>query len=231
MWKFKWIWVLLLCLVGSGIFIAIKYQIKGNDLVVMFSSFSGALLAFIFSYILYGIKAESEKKLSVHKAKYLVDKISKFNVQVLKHINKHIDQSLKDSDKLKWVEIPRYTDFSPLPTIDMVSLMFLVDQNEQTLDKILLVDLEYQSILRNLEDRNNLCSLYLGKIQEFEQKNLRTLSTQGSLSPLKLNTEQLISIVGPKLFMEVLSITEYLIRNVNNLEKDSKAALAEINKL
>jgi len=234
MWKSQCIWVgiVLLTLVGvAGVFIKIEYQIKSTDLVVMFSSFSGALLAFIFSFILYGIKAESTKKSSIYKAKYLVDKISKFNTQILQYINEHKDESQNDSVDLKWFKIPRYWEFSPLPPIDLDSLIFLVDRNEKILDKIILVDKEYQSILRILEHRNYLYSLYLEKIEGFEQNNLRTLDTQGSLNLLELKTTQLIGIVGPKLFMELENLTEFLIRLTKNLEEDSKTALVEINKL
>lgn len=234
MWKFNWIWIglsLLCFVVLPGVYIQNKYQITSTDWVAMFSSFSGAFLAFIFSYILYGVKAKSSEKSSVHKAKYLIDKISKFNTQILQYINDHKDETQNDFVDLKWFKIPRYWEFSPLLPIDIDSLSFLVDQDEQILDKIILVDKEYQSILRILEQRNNLYSLYLEKIEEFEQNNLQTVGTQGSLNLLELKIEQLIGIVGPKLFMELENLTEFLIRLSKSLENDSKAALEEIKKL
>ena len=172
MWKSKWLWVgiLFLGLVCAGAFIIIKYQIKSADWIVMFSSFSGAFLAFIFSFILYEIKAESVKKSSLHKAKYIIDKISKFNAQILEYIKQHREKSKYESVEPGWVKIPRYMELSSLPEVDFDSLIFLVDKHEQTLDSIILVDYEYRSILSILNRRNELYSSYLEQIEVFERK-------------------------------------------------------------
>jgi len=205
---------------GKGIFM---FTIFATDIVFanFISSVTGALFGAGAAFYFNTRQSKKEKKyrniVSLHKAKYLIEKIAKINDHLSKHINKNIDKGIDNSEYYDWEKITEYNIPFSLPDIDLEKLLFLLqapDKHKKILDSIMLVSSTQQTIIFSL-DRRNQCYLdYLSKTVERDT----------------LSKDKLKAIIGEREFYYLKQFTEILIKNNSNIQDECKNALKSIDK-
>lgn len=179
------------------------------------ASFVGAGSAFFLNTFYSRKKKRIENIASLEKTKYIIDVILKFNKQIKDHIDKC--KSIPIEDFFEWEKITEYNDLFLSPNVDVQNLLFLLEDEKngkETLDSILLVDAEKQTVINVLEKRNNMYSSYLDKTEE---RNY-------------ISKNELEKILGIKLMKYLEQWTDHLIEFNQNLLEDGSNALNKIDK-
>ncbi len=178
------------------------------------ATFFGAAAAFCLHIWHDKSKQKLKNEASLVRTEFVIDAISSIHNSVNKHMEDW--QSARYSVCFSWEKIQRYDFSSWYPNIDVERLLFLLEDNKdgkETLKSLLLVDAESQDVRHIVRRRNQNYVAYLDKTKDREFTN----------------ENELISIIGPRLFQELTEDTKRLIDTNRNLLEDCKKAKEKIN--
>ncbi len=174
---------------------------------VIFATYFGAATAFRLNVRHDKSKQISKNKASLIKAEFVIDLFSLAHDDLRKFILQSIKTWNEGSGRFfSWEELKQSDLGVWMPTIEMDSLLFLLECGEEgkkTLNGILLVNMENQSVGNILKKRNQNYDVYLDKIAD----------------QYPAADHELIDMIGKRLHQQLTQYTDYLINtNLNFLE-------------